>query len=352
MEYVSQPSVQLAHRFDIAQTIIRRVREGQAPFYSQYLLNPNMKVNDIYVVVIAFFCISSLRFILSGAHHPRWRNTPSVFKFFFKKYTKPKRESKFCENLWYTCWHTFSFSFGLYTLYTEALTTDAPGWSRLLVREREVKWYWFPTPSEVVLHNNPGWPLFPITPLMRAYYLVELAFWLSCILFLWIETIRHDFHALFLHHFVTCTLILFSYVGSFWRIGTVILLTHNFADVVLYSAKTVYYTVCFPSLVDALFVIFVIVFFVSRLVFFPLFCVRPAMASSSWSSWTNGIVKGHWDIPGGIALPLFLCVLQVRLEMRKTTLRINCVLSDTICVCISHVGVLLDPSHILVWPNR
>lgn len=302
----------LVHSFHLARAIIERVKNGEAPFYSQYLLNPNMDAAaDIQLVLVAFIGISALRLLLSGAHHPRWRNVASIFKYLFKHHTKPKRESKFCENFWYTCWHTFSFTFGLYVLYREALTSEAPGWTRLLVRERDVKWYWFPTPSETLLHGNQGWPVFPITPLMRTYYLTELAFWLSCIFFLWIETIRHDFHALLLHHVVTCVLILFSYVCSFWRVGAVILLTHNFADIVLYSAKSVYYTTCFPSLVDGLFVVFVVVFFASRLVFFPLFCLRPALDSSHWSTWTQGVISRHWDIPGGIGLPLFLCVLQI-----------------------------------------
>lgn len=131
-----------------------------------------------------------------------------------------------------------------------------------------------------------------------------------------------------LHHTVTCILILFSYTCSFWRIGTVILVTHDVADILLYSAKSVHYTRMSGKVVDTMFLVFVVGFFVSRLIFFPLFCVRPALDSSSFEAWMKGVITSHWQIPGGIALPCALCVLQVRPLANRHTAGFRCCISS------------------------
>lgn len=82
--------------------------------------------------------------------------------------------------------------------------------------------------------------------------------------------------------------------------------------IVVCSAKAIHYTRTPSMVVDLLFLLFVIGFFLSRLVFFPLFCLRPALDAGKFQEWTGGVVSSHWYIPGGIALPGFLCVLQVR----------------------------------------
>lgn len=60
---------------------------------------------------------------------------------------------------------------GLVVLYKEALTPEQPGWTRMLMRDFDVRWYWFPTAAEERLLGNTGWPLFPVSAAMRMYYL-------------------------------------------------------------------------------------------------------------------------------------------------------------------------------------
>lgn len=71
----------------------------------------------------------------------------------------------------YSCWHTFSFCFGVYVLNAEALTPKAPGWTRLLVQDFDLSWYWFPTVAEVKLLGSKGWPMLPVSSIMKTYYL-------------------------------------------------------------------------------------------------------------------------------------------------------------------------------------
>lgn len=89
------------------------------------------------------------------------------------------------------------------------------------------------------------------------------------------------------------------------------MLSHFFWGSCIRSAKAVHYTRTPSMVVDFLFLAFVAGFFFSRLVFFPLFCLRPALDATKLQEWTNGMISSLWHIPGGVTLPGFLCVLQV-----------------------------------------
>ena len=71
----------------------------------------------------------------------------------------------------------------------------------------------------------------------KIYYLVCLGFWLSCSLYIFIETRRKDFYQMLLHHEVTVCLIVGSYVWNCYRTGIIVLWLHDASDMFLYSAK-------------------------------------------------------------------------------------------------------------------
>lgn len=100
-ELVNVTANYYVHSFETAATAMRLVKEGKRSFFTQYLLNPSAEFYDLYFVAAMFFFICLVRFVLAGAHHPRTRHSPSLFKLLFGKVSKPKRESKMCENLWY-----------------------------------------------------------------------------------------------------------------------------------------------------------------------------------------------------------------------------------------------------------
>ena len=65
------------------------------------------------------------------------------------------------------------------------------------------------------------------------YYMIELSFYWSLLFFQFMDTRRKDFWQMLAHHIVTLLLIHFSWITNFVRIGTLIMLLHDFADIFL-----------------------------------------------------------------------------------------------------------------------
>ena len=154
--------------------------------------------------------------------------------------------------------------------------------------------------TRIVFHE---WPHF-LTNAVREIYLFELSFWISCLGFMSVETVRKDVTELCLHHLATITLVSLSYTYNYHRIGLVIMLLHDLADVLLYSAKVFNY-LNKVIITNALFVAFVLVFFVTRLVIFP------NIIRTAWGPVTGYIPQVSAGMPGCYILPILLSVLQI-----------------------------------------
>ena len=109
-----------------------------------------------------------------------------------------------------------------------------------------------------------------LTREMNYYYFIELAFYLSLLISQFFDIRRRDFYQLFIHHITTITLLVVSYIQSTYRIALVILYLHDCADVWLEAAKVANYAKI-QKVCDVLFAIFGIVFFFTRLVYYPLY---------------------------------------------------------------------------------
>jgi len=138
-----------------------------------------------------------------------------------------------------------------------------------------------PTTKSWVIDTANYWDHWPyqhfVDPLVLFYYSVELGAYLHQLA--WTEVTRSDALEMTIHHLVTIMLIVFSYVMNFTRIGSVILLLHDTADVFLESAKCFNYiskakgrewakNVC-----DIMFAFFAVTFFITRLVLFPRYVI-------------------------------------------------------------------------------
>lgn len=148
-----------------------------------------------------------------------------------------KLTPKFMEQGWTASYYTWAFCTGLYIMTTEwGFSTDD---------------YWTSYPH--IMH----------TGIMKAYYLVQLSFWIHMIFVTIVEPWRADFPAMMAHHFITSGLIGFSWSFNFVRVGTAILVEQDFADVFLPIAKMLKYakrtTAC-----DVMFALFAVAWIPTR----------------------------------------------------------------------------------------
>lgn len=118
------------------------------------------------------------------------------------------------------------------------------------------------------------WPNFQISGPLLFYYYIELGCYFHQLL--WTEVTRSDALEMILHHFITIALIVCSYLTGFTKVGSIILLIHDIADIFLETAKVFNYcstnkrfTWLKSWVVDPLFGVFAVSFFVTRLVYYP-----------------------------------------------------------------------------------
>lgn len=105
------------------------------------------------------------------------------------------------------------------------------------------------------------------------YYIIQLSYYGSCLVTLPFDNKRKDFLELVIHHLATVLLIGFSYMANFYRAGTLVMVVHDASDIFLELAKNFNY-VQFTDLADNVFIAFAIVFFVTRIVVFPLWIIN------------------------------------------------------------------------------
>lgn len=158
-----------------------------------------------------------------------------------------KELSKFCECMFYGVYYVFAMSCSLYILYRD-------GW---WISERSRIWI--------------DWPLQPFSRAFRAYYILELAFYVHAFVYLFLfEQRRKDFREMILHHAVTIGLIGLSWWQRYIRIGLVVLILHNWADIFLYFTKVVVYVTHRRGVwKEVCFAVFAANFVYSRLYLFP-----------------------------------------------------------------------------------
>ncbi|XP_063148310.1 ceramide synthase 6 [Candoia aspera] len=164
---------------------------------------------------------------------------------------KPSTLRKFCESLWKFTFHLYIFTYG----------------SRLLIK---TPWLWNTKQCWV------GYPYQPLMPEIHYYYILELSFYWSLMFSQFIDIRRKDFNIMFTHHIVAVMLLTISYVVNFTRVGSLTLGFHDISDVVLEAAKMANYCK-FQKLCDFLFLIFAIIFIITRLGIYPLWILNTVL---------------------------------------------------------------------------
>uniref|UniRef100_A0A8C5G2U9 Ceramide synthase 2-like n=1 Tax=Gouania willdenowi TaxID=441366 RepID=A0A8C5G2U9_GOUWI len=161
---------------------------------------------------------------------------------------RPKLQKRFCEASWRCAFYFFAFFGGLLALY------DKP---------------WFYNLKEVWS----GFPKQSVLPSQYWYYILEMGFYISLLLSLTFDVKRKDFKEQVVHHIATLTLLSFSWISNYIRIGTIVMAVHDSADILLEGAKVLNYAK-YHRTANATFAVFTLLFMLTRLVIFPFWLIH------------------------------------------------------------------------------
>ncbi|KAJ0069434.1 hypothetical protein NL108_006016, partial [Boleophthalmus pectinirostris] len=118
-----------------------------------------------------------------------------------------------------------------------------------------------------------GFPKQSLLPSQYWYYYCEMGFYFSLLLSLTFDVKRKDFNEQVIHHIATLTLLSFSWISNYIRIGTLVMAVHDSADILLEFAKVVNYANRNKA-ANVIFVVFTALFTLSRLVIFPFWLIH------------------------------------------------------------------------------
>ncbi|KAI9294024.1 longevity-assurance protein [Neoconidiobolus thromboides FSU 785] len=108
-----------------------------------------------------------------------------------------------------------------------------------------------------------GYPHLELDFYFKTYYLVQMSYWLQQMYFVQIEVRRKDYLNMISHHVITNSLVVFSYITNYTRVGHVMLVLMDFADIFLSTAKVLNY-LRLKLICDITFTIFFISWIASR----------------------------------------------------------------------------------------
>ncbi|CAK1589947.1 unnamed protein product [Parnassius mnemosyne] len=160
---------------------------------------------------------------------------------------KPSTLVKFCENAWRCFFYLYNFSYGLFVMWDK-------------------EWLWDIDQCYI------GYPHQGVTNDVWWYYMISSAFYWSLTISQFWDVRRKDFWQMFVHHLATIALLSFSWVCNLHRIGTLVLLVHDSADILLDAAKAAKYA-NYQKLCDGMFAIFTVLWIVTRLGIYPFYII-------------------------------------------------------------------------------
>lgn len=181
---------------------------------------------------------------LSGRQVERWFRRR-------RNQDRPSLLKKFRESSWRFTYYLIAFVVGM------AVTVDKP---------------WFYDLRKVW----EGYPIQSIIPSQYWYYMIELSFYWSLLFSIASDVKRKDFKEQVIHHVATIILLCFSWFANYVRAGTLIMVLHDSSDYLLESAKMFNYA-GWKNTCNNLFIVFAIVFIITRLVIMPFWILRCTM---------------------------------------------------------------------------
>jgi len=172
--------------------------------------------------------------------------TRKVERYFRKRRleNRPSTIEKFAETGWRWLYYTGIFIFGLRVLWTKPWMWD-------------IKHCWYNYPHHSI-ENDIWW-----------YYMIEMSFyWSLCFSQFFMDAKRKDFWEMFIHHLTTISLMALSWTCNLTRVGSLVLIVHDVADVLLEPAKLFIYAE-YKKTSDIVFGCFALTWIISRLGVYP-----------------------------------------------------------------------------------
>lgn len=215
---------------------------GHAPTLEDFYTLHNKHPSQSDIITLMSQCDKTQRQVETWFRHRRNVDRPSPFR-------------KFAEASWRFLFYFFAFLCGLIILLNRG-------------------WFW---------DQRECWRDYPLQPIETAlfwYYQLELGFYLSLLLCVSVDVKRKDFREQVLHHLATILLLVFSYCSNYLRVGSLVLLLHDASDVILELAKSLNYGTGWRTTCDCLFIIFAVIFILTRLVIFPFWIIHTTLLLS------------------------------------------------------------------------
>ena len=160
---------------------------------------------------------------------------------------KPSQLDKFAETGWRWLYYTSIFAFGMKCLWSKA-------------------WFWNITDCWY------GYPYHKVDSDVWWWYMVELAFYWGLLGTQFVDVKRKDFWMMCIHHLATIFLMAFSWTCNLFKVGTLVLIIHDIADIFLESAKLCKYGGA-KKVSEILFGSFALSWFITRLGIFPTWII-------------------------------------------------------------------------------
>ncbi|KAF9111670.1 sphingosine N-acyltransferase lag1 [Mortierella sp. AM989] len=151
---------------------------------------------------------------------------------------------RFEEQMYILVYYFISWTSGMYLMY------KSPYWM-------DTDHYWV------------GYPHNKLSGEFKAYYLIQLGYWVQQFYVVNTDMKRKDYWAMLIHHVITCALIGGSYMAHLTRIGNAILVVMDVSDVFLAIPKVLKYQ-GYTTICDYLFGLFVVSWAITRHYLFPI----------------------------------------------------------------------------------
>uniref|UniRef100_A0A7S1SB96 TLC domain-containing protein n=1 Tax=Alexandrium catenella TaxID=2925 RepID=A0A7S1SB96_ALECA len=148
-----------------------------------------------------------------------------------------------------------------------------------------------------------GHPFQPVPDQLRRFYLTAIGFHLSEAAMVFLETRKPDFWEMLLHHTIACSLVSYSYMLNYVRVGSLVLMLHGATDVFIYASKAVVDTP-FIRVIAASYFGLIVAYAWFRIYIFPVYIMR--------SAWVESVkMVGSKAMFGWGFMNFALCVLLV-----------------------------------------